>query len=83
MGKPIQFPEQNFVWKGWPADDTREEVNDLPAYRHGDGETISCWRLSWRERVLIFLTGLTWLRVQGEHPPVNVDGQTPFLSGSS
>ena len=82
MAKPVQFPEQNFVWKGWPADDTRGGVGDLPAYRH-DGETISCWRLNWRERFRIFWTGLSWLHVQGDQPPVYVGGNSPFRSGSS
>ena len=81
MGKPITFAEQNFVWKGWPSDTTRVAVEDLPAYRH-DGETISCWRLSWRERVRVVFAGCVWLRVQGDQPPVAVGGQTPFLSGS-
>ena len=82
MGTPAQFPEQNFVWKGWPADDTRAEVIDLPAYRR-DGVTISCWKLSWRERFRIFLTGITWLKVLGDQPPVHVGAHTPFQSGSS
>ena len=68
MGQHIPFAEQNF--------------NDLPAYRH-DGETISCWRLSWGERVRVVFGGCVWLRVQDDHPPVSLAGHTPFLSGQA
>ena len=77
MSSPIAFPEANFVWKGWPADATREEVLDLPS-RKENGETISCWKVSWKERLLIFLTGKVWLHVHGRQPPVLISGHYPF-----
>ena len=82
MGKPARFPESNFVWQGWPADDTRDQVEDLPAYRDEPaGVTISCWRMSWRERLRILLAGRVWLQLWGSHPPVHIGGENPFERG--
>jgi len=56
---PIQFPEQNtMVAKDQP------EYLDLPAYWSpaSDGEVISCWRLTFWERIRVLLTGRLWLR---------------------
>ena len=77
MSFPIAFPEANFVWKGWTSDEKREAVSDLPVRKEG-GETISCWKVSWKERLLIFLTGKVWLHVHGRHPPVLISGHYPF-----
>ena len=74
MSKPIQFPEVNFTWQGWPADEKREEVLDLPAYR-GEGQTISCWKLTWRERFSILLK---WARLavgHGQRSPTRLRGR--------
>lgn len=54
--RPVTFQEQNRVW----AED-QEEYLPLPAYTD-ERETISCWRLSWRERLTVLLTGRLWLR---------------------
>lgn len=54
---PIDFPEQNSVL----AKD-QPEYQPLPAHRTDDGEVISCWSLSWRERLRVLWTGRLWLR---------------------
>ena len=77
MAKPIQFQEANMVWKGWPADTERTEVLDLPAHRSGD-QTISCWKLSWLERLNVLFRGVAWVYVYGQCPPVAVGGIKPF-----
>ena len=77
MSAPVEFRGSNFVWKGWPADEKREEVLDLPAYR-ADHQTISCWRMTWRERLTVLFTGRVWLHVVGHQPPVYVGGRDPF-----
>ena len=77
MGAPVPFPEANFTWRGWPADDERNEVGDLPSFKDGN-QTISCWRLTWRERLRALFTGRVWLSVQGQQPPVYVTGDYPF-----
>ena len=82
MGRPIDFAEANFTWKGWPESDSRSAVSDLPSWRDGD-RTISCWGLTLRERLLILATGRVWLHVIGRQPPVHVGGKTPFQSAAS
>ena len=54
--RPIEFPEQTTVWaKNQP------EYLPLPSYTN-DHETVTCWRLTWRERLRIFWTGKLGLR---------------------
>ena len=81
MGKPINFPQADFVWKGWEREEGKPDVSDLPSCREGN-TTISCWKFTWKERLLILFGGVAWLRVLGDHPPVNVDGITPFLENN-
>lgn len=79
MAHPVQFPQVNFTWKGWAADEERAAVGDLPAYRE-PARTISCWRLSWFERFRVFVTGRVWLHVHGgKQPPIYVGAEDPFL----
>lgn len=53
---PIEFPEQTQVW----AKDQPPYL-PLPAYTN-ERETISCWRLTWAERIRVLLSGRLWLR---------------------
>jgi len=55
----------------------RTAVSDLPAFR-ADNETISCWRLTWRERLLLLFRGHVWLRVWGHQPPVCIEQRSPW-----
>ena len=82
MANPYQFPQSNFTWKGFDTRPGQPNVIDLPAYRDKDeGFTVSCWKLTWRERLSVLLTGRTWLWVWGTHPPVAIDGTSPFGKG--
>lgn len=73
--QPIEFPEQTVIWaKNQPP------YLPLPAFTN-DRETISCWRLTWRERLLVLWRGRFWLRqmnfgsaLQPQAPSV----ETPF-----
>ena len=56
--KPIEFPEQNCVY----AKDQPEYL-PLPVHKTPDGMVISCWALTWRERVKMLLTGRMWWSV--------------------
>lgn len=77
--KPIEFPQQTMVWaKNQPP------YLPLPAFVD-ELETISCWKLTWRERCKLFFTGRLWLRqsnfgarLQPQAPTVDM----PFLSDS-
>lgn len=56
--KPIEFPEHNVVF----AKD-QPEYQPLPAFRAGGemGAVISCWKLTFRERLRILFTGRLWV----------------------
>lgn len=74
MAIPTHFKEANMTWKGY------DDVEDLPAFRDEvEGVSVSCWKLTWCERVKALFTGRVWLQVWGTHPPVNVGGSSPFI----
>ena len=78
MGTPVDFPQSNNVWRGWDGTEDRAQVLDLPVYRDWN-ESISCWKLTWRERLAVLLTGRVWFHVLRDvHPPIYAGGNTPF-----
>ena len=74
--EPIEFPEQTIVWaKNQPP------YLPLPAYTDNT-QTISCWKLTWKERLLVLLFGKFWLRQMnfGSHlQPQAPSVETPFV----
>jgi hypothetical protein len=48
-----------------------EEIEPLPVYMDGE-QCISCWQMSWRERLSALFFGRVWLSVLGgrTQPPV-------------
>jgi hypothetical protein len=78
--EPTEFPEQTIVWaKNQPP------YLPLPAYTN-DKETISCWRLTWRERLQLLWSGRLWLRqmnfgsaLQPQCPSV----ESPFIGAKA
>lgn len=56
--KPIKFKEANIVF----AEDQPEYI-PLPAFRSNtpEGQVISCWTLSFRERIKVLFKGKIWL----------------------
>lgn len=79
--KPEKFAEVNGNLYGGPGAGygTADDVADLHVYR-GDGQIISCWRLSWRERLRILVSGRVWLLVLASttHEPVKLAAESPF-----
>lgn len=77
---PIEFPEQTIVWaKNQPP------YLPLPAYSNEE-ETISCWRLTWLERIKVLCFGRLWLRqmnfgdaLQPQAPSID----SPFVEAAS
>lgn len=63
--KPIEFKGQNTVY----AKD-QPEYQPLPALKADDGQVISCWKLSFRERIKILLTGRMWLSLMSFNKPL-------------
>lgn len=78
--KPIHFPEVTVTWaKNQP------EYLPLPAYTD-ETQTITCWSLTWRERLKVLLSGRLWLAqmnfgraLQPQRPSV----ESPFLPADS
>lgn len=68
--KPIKFKEatKNLLK---PENMTDEECSSLWIYNDGR-ECVSCWRLTWKERIKALLFGKVWLGVLSgfTQPPV-------------
>lgn len=73
---PIEFAEQTIVWaKNQPP------YLPLPAYTN-EQETISCWKLTWRERFQVLFSGKLWLRQMNFNQPLQPQApsvQSPFI----
>lgn len=54
---PVKFAEQNTTW----AEDQTNDYQPLPAYSNEE-QTVSCWRLTLRERIKLLFTGRLWLQ---------------------
>lgn len=75
--KPVEFKGQNVVI-------AKDQPQYLPLPAHvrnsPNGETTSCWALSWIERVKVTLTGriyLTTLTFRGPLQPIMGDAMAP------
>lgn len=64
---PIKFPEHNVVFA---AD--QPEYQPLPAFRNSSpqGEVISCWKLSFIERLRLLFTGKLWVSLYSFNQPL-------------
>lgn len=69
---PIAFEGSNVVI----AKDQPEYL-PLPAYVD-NSETITCWKLTWKERFKIFFTGILWFRQMNYGDPLQP--QLPTLN---
>lgn len=69
---PMEFKEQNLVLlppNGW----SEEQCGKLPAH-YDNGKTVSCWKVSWKDKIKILLFGRIWLVVFSmAHPPVALE----------
>lgn len=65
--KPIEFPEANVVF----AKD-QPEYTPLPAFKANtpEGECISCWQLSFSERLRLLFTGKLWVSLMTFNGPL-------------
>ncbi len=71
---PIQFPQTNKVLTA-PAGQ-ESEIEPLPVHTDGK-QCISCWRLTWRERLRVLFHGRVWLccLTGATQPPVWLDAR--------
>lgn len=77
--KPINFPEQTVT----VARDQPEYL-PLPAYQN-ERETISLWKLTIVERLLLLITGRLWFRQLNFGSPLQPQAPSvscPFVRGS-
>lgn len=68
--RPIKFKESNRILTK-PESITDKECESLHVFN--DGEiSVSCWQLSWKERLQVLWYGVAWLLVWGGYtqPPV-------------
>lgn len=65
--KPIKFKEVNTVYA---AD--QPEYQPLPAFKDSkpEGAVISCWQLSFIERIRLLFTGKLWVSLWSFHKPL-------------
>lgn len=65
--KPVEFKHQNIVF----AKD-QPEYQPLPALRINtpEGEVISCWKMSFSERLRVLFTGRVWLSLMSFNKPL-------------
>jgi len=65
--KPVEFKHQNIVY----AKD-QPEYQPLPALKIGNpnGDIVSCWKLSAKERIKIVFTGRVWLSLMSFNQPL-------------
>lgn len=65
--KPIEFKDQNAIY----AKD-QPEYMPLPVLKieGPEGNVISCWKLSFKERVKVFFTGKVWLNLMSFNKPL-------------
>ena len=91
--KPIKFPESNCVYlvrqdrhpvqrlapvvHRLVAEDQPEYL-PLPVHKTEEGEVISCWKLSWKERWQVLVGGKMWWSVLTFHHPLQP--QRPYVT---
>lgn len=65
--KPTKFPEANVTYA-----ENQPEYLPLPAFKNDSpqGEVISCWRLSFMERMRILFTGKLWVSLMTFNKPL-------------
>lgn len=63
--KPIKFKEQNITFA-----ENQPEYQPLPAFKDRDGVVISCWQMSFKERMKVLFTGKIWLLLMSFNKPL-------------
>jgi hypothetical protein len=63
--KPITFKQQNSTFAKH-----QKEYLPLPAFKHPNGQVVSRWKLNWKERIMIILTGKVWLIISTFNNPL-------------
>ena len=80
--KPIKFKYCNTIYA-----EKQSEYQEFPALKieSKEGEIISCWKLSFKERIILLFTGKMWLSLMSFNKPLtpsflSVDRQEMFTT---
>lgn len=71
--KPIQFKESNCTYA-----EHQSQYQPLPVFKTKDGQVVSCWALTFWERINILFTGRLWWSVLTFNNPLQP--QTPLIT---
>lgn len=65
--KPVKFKEQNVVFA-----ENQPEYTPLPALRLDttDGQVVTCWKMSFKERIRVLFTGKVWMSLLSFNKPL-------------
>ena len=72
----VKFPECNVTYA-----ENQPEYRPLPALKMEDGEIVTCWKPSIRERLKILFSGKIWLNVLTFNKPLQpllISANKPF-----
>ena len=79
--KPIKFDEQNSSLLK-PGNWASEDCGQLPVCKTGL-DIVSCWKMSWRERIAGLFFGKVWISIRAgrTHPPISVSCEKTIFEG--
>lgn len=64
--EPIQFKECNVIYGK-----DQHEYRNLPALKLEEhGTVVTCWRISWKERLRLLITGKMWIGIMTYNEPL-------------
>ena len=63
--KPVTFKEQNTVY----AKDQKEYL-PLPVYKDAQGTIVSCWKMTFKERIKFLFTGKVYVSLMTFNMPL-------------
>ena len=65
--KPVKFKHQNIVFA-----ENQPEYTPLPALKldSPEGEVVSCWKLSFKERIQVLIFGRIWMSLMSFNKPL-------------
>lgn len=82
MAIPIEFEHQKTVLQpsGKEYSENVTGVDPLPVWTDGE-QCVSCWKMSWRERLSALIFGRVWMAVLSGYtqPPVWIGVQRDYL----
>ena len=60
---------------------TDDECQGLPVHQADNGECISLWQATWKERLIFLFTGRVWLYILSgkTQPPVFIGAEKPWV----